>query len=232
MRKDMKDVIVNTGRVGGSGKSQYSRAFIRDTDPEDLPSRIPMGRRRLYGYESKELGDRISPLRAYLEAQVGRPWDDVYSEICEHADSRTIRGYHLRQHVWIEVEVKPDLRFHSWSPYGLFVDEDGILRNNRETQAERRRRWRTFQPTTRLATEDPDYYYEKIDGYWYSFQTEHICEPWSEEYLDMEDGEVVIRRTPQREHWRHVTTKKQVDGETSAMCDAAADKIDQKYLSA
>src|SRR5271155_2520114 len=126
MRKDMKDVIINTSRYGGNSKGNYSRAAIRDTDPEDLPSRLPMSRRKAYGYDCKEPGDRLSPLRAFLEKQVGRPWADVYHEICEHADARTIRGFHLRQHVWIEVER------NKWGYGGLFIDDDGTLQRAKE----------------------------------------------------------------------------------------------------
>src|SRR5271156_5760951 len=121
MRKDMKDVIVNTGRHGGGhAKAYYNRAFLRDADPEDLPNRLPMSRHKQFGYDSKELGDRIAPLRAYLEKQVDRPWADVWHDICEHADARTIRGFHLRQHVWFEVYRD---RYRGWGG-SLFIDDD------------------------------------------------------------------------------------------------------------
>src|SRR5271167_3398240 len=65
MRKDMKDVIVNTGRQGGGwGKKLYNRAYLRDHDPDDLPIRLPIARRRQYS-DPKSLGDRIAPLRAF-----------------------------------------------------------------------------------------------------------------------------------------------------------------------
>lgn len=230
MRTDMKDIIINTGRHGGGGKNQYGRAYLHSADPEDLPSRLPMGRRRQYGYDCKEPGDRTAPLIAYLESQVGRRWDDIWSEICAHADSRNIRGYHLRQHVKFAVELHPETR--RWGRYeGLYVDSEGILRNGRRpTRTEIRRRWRDFKPTTRLGTENPDFWYEKVDGFWYSFETVHIRDDYSTEYLEMVDGEVKILRTPPQEHWRHETTKRQVDSKTSDWLDGEADKIDRKRL--
>jgi hypothetical protein len=229
MRKDMKDVIIDVVRRGGSDQSQYSRAYIRDADPEDLPTRIPTGRHRLYGYDAKEPTDRLSPLRGFLEKNVGRPWDDVWHEICEHADNRNLRGFHLRTHVKREVEPNPD-EVHPWSD-SLYVDWDGILRLSRaRTRAERRRRWGNFKPLTRFSTTDPNFYYEKIDGFWYSFQTTHVKEGYALQDLVMVDGEVQIVSRPGPEFYRHVVTKQQVDGGTQAWLDGEVDRIESEWL--
>jgi len=224
MRKDMKDVIVNTGRHGGNrAKAYYSRAYLRDTDPEELPNRLPMNRHRQYGYDSKELGDRIAPLRAYLHKQVGRPWADVWHDICEHADYRTIRGLHLRQHVWIEVERD---RYRGWGET-LFIDTDGTLQLSKD----RSHRFRDFKPTERLQFEgETDIYYEKIEGIWYRFETTHTTQPCSREDLTLVDGEVQIIRIPMPDTTHHETVKQRVDGDTRARLDAAADEIDWKWL--
>src|SRR5271157_1724025 len=98
MREDMKDLLLDTGRVGGGwGKAASRRAIMKRADADDLPRTLPSGRKRV---GSKQQGDRLNPLKRFLKANCGRPWADVYAEICESADSRTIRGYHLRQHVW------------------------------------------------------------------------------------------------------------------------------------
>ena len=39
------------------------------------------------------------PLRRYLESQVGRPWDNVYSEIRANLDARKATGLHILQHL-------------------------------------------------------------------------------------------------------------------------------------
>jgi len=228
MRKDMKDVIVNTGRQGGGwGKKLYNRAYLRDHDPDDLPIRLPIARRRQYS-DPKSLGDRIAPLRAFLDKQVGRPWADVWHEVCENADARTIRGFHLRQHVWIEVAR------NKWGYGGLFIDDDGTLQRAKElTRAEQRRRWHKFKPTEKLQYKDePDRYYEKIEGIWYSFVTTHTTHTDSRLDLKMVDGEVELVRIPLPDVTHHETVKRQVDGDMAAKLDADADEIDAKWLEA
>src|SRR5271163_2343724 len=123
MRKDMKDLLLEHARSGGSfGKYASSRrAELKRSDPDDLPRFISSSRHRGRG---KELGDRLAPLCKYLRKSCGRPWADVYGEICAAADTRTIRGYHLRQHVW--QFVVPDRRdIGIRGRYGpFFVDDE------------------------------------------------------------------------------------------------------------
>lgn len=222
MRSDMKDLIVNTGRGGDNGgKGPWNRARVRRADPDDLPLRLPIGRHRQFGWNAKSLGDRIDPLRRFLESNVGRPWDDVYSEICEHADSRTVRGYHLRQHVWSEVDLVPDP--DGSAPWGLYVDQNGILQ---DANPRPRFRW-SRKPTTKLSYGDPDLYYEKVDGFWYSFQTLHVPDSYCQEWLAMESGEVIIKRKLD-EFTRNIVVKKQVDAETAKKLSADADTLDEK----
>jgi hypothetical protein len=92
MRADMKDVIVTPGRYGkydGAHKTQPTN----DVDKLDnLPEREGMMKRWREGRWGWSFGDHISPLRGFLRKNVGRPWDKVYSEFCEHADPRGVRG--------------------------------------------------------------------------------------------------------------------------------------------
>jgi hypothetical protein len=50
-------------------------------------------------YGDNGYGADYSILRRFLISHVGLPWDEVYSEICEVADSRTHDGYRLREAV-------------------------------------------------------------------------------------------------------------------------------------
>lgn len=68
-----------------------------------------------------------SILYRFLRSRVGRPWDDVYSEICAEADGRSHDGYRFRQSVLNVVET--DTR----------IDEQGDVANGRGTKL--RRTW-------------------------------------------------------------------------------------------
>jgi hypothetical protein len=85
------------------------RIRIQELDDElDVPtevSREPSGRRRVY-HDYKSFTDHIMPLKRYLEAQVGRPWNDVWSEMCQTLDRRSMSGNHVFEHIRWEVETK------------------------------------------------------------------------------------------------------------------------------
>lgn len=228
MRKDMKDLLVNTGRNGGSDRGVYSRAKIKSVDPDNLPKRLPSSRNRCGG---KSLGDRLKPLTRFLRANCGRPWADVYAEICEFADMRTVRGYHLRQHVWSYVVPNNYDVGHNRRYGPFFVDGDGSLQEERElTDAERAAQhaaWRKQHkikepprhvPNPRIGV-DADHWYEKIEGFWFSFETKHYTFKNSYEDLVEENGEIKIVRIPLPEYTKNVTTKKQVNGKAQRELD-------------
>ena len=89
--------------------------------------------------DHKELSDYLSPLYRYLDKQAGRPWDDVWSEISQRLDFRSVLGFHVKshidQHVSRHVRMIGD-RAHEiarfapggWAPvYGMYVDPDTSL---------------------------------------------------------------------------------------------------------
>ena len=82
MRSDMAKVIVERPRIGSSmrGKSKGYRRSLQRLDHETLPSKEGIKRRHL-GHR-KWLNEHLGPLRRYLDSQVGRPWNKVFSEIC------------------------------------------------------------------------------------------------------------------------------------------------------
>lgn len=95
---------------------------------------------------SKDFIDKLSPMYRWLDAQIGRPWDQVRSEIFQKFDTRTTAGRHitfdhlLRQVVDTESGFdrngymsNPDVellnsRKKYWSFSDYYVDTDGILR--------------------------------------------------------------------------------------------------------
>jgi hypothetical protein len=87
----------------------------------------------------KNFDDKLGPMYRWLRSQVGRPWDEVRSEVAKTFDTRTTAGRHITyDHLLASVEVTPDLRYRKYS-YGpvdqttsyykndFFVNEEGIL---------------------------------------------------------------------------------------------------------
>jgi len=104
MRSDMHKVIVERPRMLRSkwknrktalrlSPSQRAQAI---TDAEDYDSGHT---RASSARHEKHLNENLAPLKRYLRAQVGRPWDKVYSEICRTIDTRSAIGLHVLQHV-------------------------------------------------------------------------------------------------------------------------------------
>lgn len=130
MREDMSKVIVERPRQGGHGKHG------RPLPVDQLPAR--QGMRRGYG-SKKRLNENLAPLKRYLAAQVGRPWDKVYSEIAAHLRADNTVQQHVRDHLrdvvatrprrgvearWYRRDLPPGIWFQP-----LYVDpRDGILK--------------------------------------------------------------------------------------------------------
>lgn len=111
MRKDMAKVIVERPRQGRSAaglRAGRSRALV-DDDGEIVRAkgaREPAGRAQ----KTKSLNETLNPLRRYLESQVGRPWNTVYSEIAAHLKPTSTVQQHVRDHVEDFVAVKTRMR--------------------------------------------------------------------------------------------------------------------------
>jgi len=122
-----------------------------------------LGTRAGYGYRS--LNENLAPLRRYLHAQIGRPWNKVFSEISAGIDRRNTVQQHIHQHIRdfiaVNVEVRDGhlvdladrwgfLRTDLGISQELYVDpRTGLIRRNkdycswRRHAAERRGRERT-----------------------------------------------------------------------------------------
>ena len=121
MRKDMSKVIVERPRVGG--KSVRKGREPRDYD--DYPQKESMSRRGpKRGYNGKDLNENLSPLQRFMEKQVGRPWNKVFSEICENIKVTSTVQQHVRDHVKWMVETK-----------GLKKDGKKVLRHSRYSRS-------------------------------------------------------------------------------------------------
>lgn len=90
----------------------------------------PIGRQPDPGLGCLYHHDRLGPLTRWLRRQTGRPWNKVYQELSERYDARSLKGWHLREHLQSEVErTREDARWDRWT---FRVDAHGFLRENRE----------------------------------------------------------------------------------------------------
>ena len=99
MRADMAKVIVERPRKKGHAwnKPKGSQRRLRRYGEDGPPQRE--GIRACWQSHTKFLNEHLGPLRRYLDKQVGRPWDQVYSEICAHIDRSSAVQDHVRDHV-------------------------------------------------------------------------------------------------------------------------------------
>ena len=123
MRRDMFKVIVERPRRFGPGGWTRGRP---PRDAEDGPSHAGMRRPYDSWHERKELNENLAPLRRYLMKQVGRPWNKVFSEICEHLRTDSTVQEHVRRHLGDFVAI------HGRDSRPLYVDpRTGLLRSNK-----------------------------------------------------------------------------------------------------
>lgn len=112
---------------------------------------------------NKSFNDHINPIRGFVRKNVGRKWDDVFSDFCAVYDQRAVLTKHLFQHLKWSIErnlvVKDDKLFtrsrrsglepieESWTEF--YVDpRDGILKRNSQ-----HKKWTQIRKQYRAAEE-------------------------------------------------------------------------------
>jgi hypothetical protein len=140
-KKNLARTAIEGGRSGSNRYDRrYSnrlvrveaRAFVsrvsKDADAADndyVPSR-----KEVFPHNYRVFNDKLSPVRRWMDKQVGKNWDKVHSELRARFDARTIAGQHiLFDHLLNDVDPHPYVV--SYGFFGLrryFVDETGILR--------------------------------------------------------------------------------------------------------
>ena len=169
MRQDMYKIIVERPRRWKGNDAPAARRRNNLDGPMRLGIRA--------GYGSRALNENLAPLRRYLQAQVGRPWNKVFSEICAGIDRRNTVQQHIHQHIddfiAIDVEIRTtgelvDLggRSSFFIPprtlsQALYVDpRTGLIRLNkgyrqwRKRDAERREREKAAIASRRRIVDD------------------------------------------------------------------------------
>jgi len=145
----MHKVIVERARPGSRyhfGKGDP----LRKLSSEELPARESMKRRHA---DRRHFNENLKPLQRWLERQVGRPWDKVYSEACEVIRPTSTVKNHIKIHLLQFVDRNVTLIDgvpHSMGPWWgtgfaelrdreIYIDpESGLLRCHRRRQSARR----------------------------------------------------------------------------------------------
>jgi hypothetical protein len=161
MREDMYELIIERPRWGSRWLKYPRRAKRMDAkvtarqDPDKLAAKIGMQRGANFARAYKSLNENLAPLRRYLEAQVNRPWDKVWSEISANLDAGNAVQQHVRDHVQDFVAYRTfvsDGTIYTANRHGrprpiaegwerLYVDpRTGILRRNRHYKTWQRQR--------------------------------------------------------------------------------------------
>ncbi len=199
MREDMFKVIVERPRWG-------SRHGVRSKLRYDkVPDRKhATGRRMVLESEgwTKCLNENLAPLKRYLNKQVGRPWNKVYSEISEHLDTGSTVKQHVRDHltdfILTDVTVARDGSFMASNHWGrpmppdqwwakLYVDpKDGLikrtdklcrklgLRHYRDKLREDRKRRAQSERIETLRPLTETRFLVKLKGCWFRVDTDHV----------------------------------------------------------
>ena len=114
MRDDMGKVLVERPRVrcrfvrGRCGKG-YAPRVRREMVSEDGSPCHEGTMRRYNGHGNKYFNEHLGPLRKFVESNVGRPWDKVYAEICQHVDRGNVVQKHILTHLFQYVAVDVEL---------------------------------------------------------------------------------------------------------------------------
>ena len=145
MRKDMHKVTTESTRAGGKynpdkrGKTLDKRSKPRIKDDEDQSlKQESMRKRHDVAGDTKNFTDNLGPLMRYLESQVGRQWDDVWSDVCQVLRGNGLQANHIKEHVKQAAGGIPHSGMTSfsnedwfsdsrWYMGAVYVNEEGIL---------------------------------------------------------------------------------------------------------
>ena len=190
MRSDMSKVVIERPRWGHSLPSVKTGRKIHRYDEndeyEDLPKREKYSmNRQPNGIGRKYFSDFLNPLERYFRSNVGRPWNKVHSEMCEHLDFRSTMMQHVFQHVERMVEqhchvredgkIYPNQSWRNQPVSGLFVHPRTRLLCWKEpayiAQRKQIRAAKTTQEVTRIPISGKQHYL-KSKGIWFIAELE------------------------------------------------------------
>lgn len=228
MRKDMGKVITERERAvpyDNPRRNAKTGMDIKwkghDADYE-IPSKASSSANRQHGYGAKQFTDVLGPIYRFLNKQVGRPWNKVYSELCEQLDKRKLTHKHVFDHIeqYVEKDVyrgKDKVWYHttgySYQPgphyasrrvIGLFVNPHNGLIQRQKALPEKE------QPKDLDTIKvDKENEYRRLGGLWFLVKSKEIEVDAS--YFDYFTKKMVMRtRMEMREISRKQLGKKEL----------------------
>lgn len=233
--KDKRWDKIITERPRGGGTRQDSTQKVRARDHslmalekfENLAKmeRLnPGGPMNYFDIHSKRFSDLITPLKAWLDKQVGRPWDKVMSDIHGMVNTKKVTGRHVMDHVkqWVKTNVEidgknvVDLGKYYWKatrearylrPGELYVHPvDGLLKVVRKGKPKKKKEVEVKE----ILVEG--HKYRKISGIWYE-EISHVTthkEPVKRRIGDTNQYETIDWRQVEMttKHLYQLSTKK------------------------
>lgn len=138
MRKDFNKLLCERERYGSDQSFRQVRQNKKFNNFEEGPTRESMKKRHKVTMKEKSFGENLRPLYRFIEKNVGRKWDAVYSELCSTFDMRSVINQHILVHLWFWVDAG-NKTASRWSMGSEFlVNDSGILVRNPEWVS-----WRT-----------------------------------------------------------------------------------------
>lgn len=197
-------------------------------DDENTHTRESMKVR--FGFDTKNFSEHFAPLWGIIRKNTGRKWDDVYSEICQNFDKRSVINQHILIHLFQFVATKTyeeDGEIYAIGDYRTIANikdslyeyyvnpQTGILLKNKwykgykKVVRDREKQRMQEELKTRRVIEEGKLELRKRedDGVWFFCEIAEIPRYHIRKYL--KDGELVETKTTGFAHC--VWEKKKVD---------------------
>lgn len=200
MKQHFNKVIVESPRACHDRKYGEHRTRQNRMLDDEVGGKIT---KNFPSFRDKSFGEHLNPLYRWIEKQVNRPWDKVYSEIVKQFDPRKVINRHILEHVYDRVEkpehtifVDGEIKFfREWSRWGkisyvgledaqdMYVDpRDGILKANRRKKTRRQAREETYRKVEAAKRGckiiiDKTQELWKIKGTWFLLRIRKVPEP-------------------------------------------------------
>lgn len=202
MRQDVNKILTECYKEGPHGNKFPRRAVNKRFDEVGGKMGMHFLYEKVSKAPSKSFGENLSYLERFLAKQVGRKWNDIYSEICSTFDRRSAVNAHIFQHLFdyfvraeellvIDGELYRQNRyFGKPTPLSeavgfngkMYVDpRDGILKLNpawksyAKDKAEHQAKEKAKEAET-FRVLSPVKEMHKLDGVWYVFTLKPLPE--------------------------------------------------------